>query len=191
MGRFYKGMVLALLELVSAQDMNSTNSDVATRLDEIAQILEQQQANAFRIEAYRRAANMLRELTEPIQDVIKKEGVEGLQKLPGVGETLARLIHQLVITGRSPMLERLRGESDPIALLTTVPGIGKRMAECIHDELGIETLEELEIAAHDGRLAALKGFGEKRISGIRDSLASRLGKIRRWVVQPRKLRSHL
>jgi hypothetical protein len=101
-----------------------------------------------------------------------------LQKLPGIGETLARFIHQLVLTGRLPMLERLRGESDPVALLRTVPGIGRVMAERIHLELGIETLEELEVAAHDGRLAKVLGFGKKRLAGIRDSLATRLGRVR-------------
>lgn len=158
--------------------MNNTNSCVASRLDEIAAILEEQNANVFRVAAYRRAAAMLRELPKPIEDIVGVEGLEGLQKLPGIGETLSRLIHQLVTTGRSPMLERLRGESDPIAVLRTVPGIGRSSAERIHEELGIETLEELEIAAHDGRLTRIKGFGEKRLSGIRDSLATRLGRIR-------------
>lgn len=73
------------------------------------------------------------------------------------------------------MLDRLRGESDPIDLLRTVPVIGKVIVERAHNELGIETLEELEVAAHDGRRARVVGLGEKRIAGIRDSLASRLG----------------
>jgi hypothetical protein len=76
------------------------------------------------------------------------------------------------------MLDRLRGESDPIALLRTVPGIGRVLAEKLHDELGVETLEELEIAAHDGRLEKIAGLGSKRIAGIRDSLATRLGRVR-------------
>ena len=76
------------------------------------------------------------------------------------------------------MLDRLRGESDPITLLRTVPGIGKVTAGRLHDELGIETLEELEAAAHDGRLRNILGFGEKRLAGIRDSLATRLGRVR-------------
>jgi DNA polymerase (family X) len=154
------------------------NVSVADRLDEVAQILEEQRANVFRVGAYRRAAAMLRGLTQPIDQIVKTEGVEGLQKLPGIGETLARFIHQLVMTGRLPMLDRLRGESDPIALLRTVPGIGKVMAERLHDQLGIEGLEELEIAAHDGRLAGITGLGSKRIAGIRDSLAARLGRVR-------------
>ncbi len=154
------------------------NVSVADRLDEVAQILEEQRANVFRVGAYRRAAAMLRDLKEPIDRIVKAEGVEGLQKLPSIGETLARFIHQLVMTGRLPMLDRLRGESDPIALLRTVPGIGKVMAERLHDQLGIEGLEELEIAAHDGRLARITGLGSKRIAGIRDSLAARLGRVR-------------
>lgn len=109
---------------------------------------------------------------------MRTEGLTGLDKLPAVGETIARLIHQMIMTGRLPMLDRLRGESDPITLLRSVPGIGKVIAERAHDELGIETLEELEVAAHDGRLARVLRLGEKRIKGIRDSLASRLGRIR-------------
>ena len=155
----------------------SINSSVASRLDEVAQILEEQGANVFRVGAYRRAATMLRGLERPIDQVVRSEGLEGLKELPGIGETLARFIHQLVMTGRLPMLDRLRGESDPIVLLRTVPGIGLVMADRLHDQLGIETLEELEIAAHDGRLEKLAGFGAKRVSGIRDSLAARLGRV--------------
>jgi len=154
------------------------NSFVAARLDEIARILEEQGANVFRVGAYRRAATMLRSLKQPIDEIVRIEGIEGIQKLPGIGDTLARFIHQLVVSGRLPMLERLRGESDPVALLRTVPGIGRVMGQRLHDELGVETLEELEIAAHDGRLARISGLGEKRIAGIRDSLATRLGRIR-------------
>jgi DNA polymerase/3'-5' exonuclease PolX len=74
------------------------------------------------------------------------------------------------------MLERLRGESDPVEVLASVPGVGKRLAERLHTGLGIGTLEELEAAAHNGRLAEIEGFGEKRIADVMDSLASRLGR---------------
>ena len=77
------------------------------------------------------------------------------------------------------MLERLRGESDPVEVLASVPGVGKRLAERVYTDLGIGTLEELEAAAHDGRLAEIEGFGEKRIAGVRDSLAGRLGRVRK------------
>ena len=100
----------------------SLNSLVASRLDEVGQILEQQGANVFRVGAYRRAAAMLRGLQEPIDQIVKNEGLPGLEKLPGIGETLARFIYEMVITGRLPMLDRLRGDSDPITLLRTFEG---------------------------------------------------------------------
>lgn len=159
-------------------NVGTINSTIASRLDEVARMLEEQRANVFRVGAYRRAATTLRGMMRPVDEIVKTEGLSGLQELPGIGETLSRFIHQLVTTGRLPMLDRLRGESDPVALLRTVPGIGKVMAERLHDEVGIETLEELEIAAHDGRLARVLGFGEKRLAGIRDSLATRLGRVR-------------
>jgi len=81
------------------------------------------------------------------------------------------------------MLERLRGEADPVALFASLPSIGKVLAERLHEELGIDTLEELETAAHDGRLADIAGLGEKRIAGIRDLLAHRLGRVRDRVVR--------
>lgn len=156
--------------------MQTINSQVAERLAEVARILEAQGANIFRVGAYRRAAAMLRGLERPLDEIVKHEGIEGLEKLPGIGETLARFIHQLVITGRLPMLDRLRGESDPITVLRTVPGIGRVTGHRLYEELGIETLEELEAAAHDGRLKNI--LGEKRLAGIRDSLAARLGRVR-------------
>jgi hypothetical protein len=75
------------------------------------------------------------------------------------------------------MLDRLRAASDPVHVLSSVPGIGRRLAGRLHDDLGINTLESLEIAAHDGRLETIAGFGDKRLAGIRDSLAQRLGRI--------------
>ena len=76
------------------------------------------------------------------------------------------------------MLERLRGESDPVKLLASVPGIGRTFADRLYRELGLETLEELEAAAHDGRLEQIAGIGHKRLAGIRDSLAHRLARVR-------------
>ncbi|MBI2230659.1 MAG: hypothetical protein HYU46_16375 [Deltaproteobacteria bacterium] len=76
------------------------------------------------------------------------------------------------------MLHRLRGESDAGLLLASVPGIGKALAARLHHDLGIETLEELEAAAHDGRLRQTAGIGRKRLAAITDSLSARLGRVR-------------
>jgi DNA polymerase (family X) len=151
------------------------NADIAARLEEVAQILARQNANPYRLAAYRTAARTLRSWPQPISEVVNQHGLEGLTRLPGIGERLARAIYQLVVTGRLPMLERLRGDADPVELLSSVPGIGAKTAQHIHERLGIDTLEELECAAHDGRLERL-GIGAKRLAGIRDALAGRLGR---------------
>lgn len=164
--------------------VKTVNAEVAARLEEVARILNEQGANRFRVDAYRRAAMTIRRLTTPMTEIVRAEGIQGLRKLPGIGETLARAIYQTVVSGRMPMLERLRGEADPVALLASVPGIGKVFAGRLHEDLGIDTLEDLEAAAHDGRLADIAGLGEKRIAGIRDSLAYRLGRVRDRAVGP-------
>jgi hypothetical protein len=76
------------------------------------------------------------------------------------------------------MLDRLRGESESAALLASVPGIGKSLAARLRQELGIDTLEQLESAAHEGQLKGIAGIGDKRIAGIIDSLSTRLGRLR-------------
>ena len=155
------------------------NRSIASRLDEVARLLEEQGANAFRVAAYRNGADTLRRLDRPIGEIFAAAGLEGLEALPSIGPRLARAIRDLLLTGRLPMLERLRGESDPVALLGTVPGIGTVLAERLWHELGIESLEGLEAAAYDGRLRDVAGIGDKRLAGIRDSLATRLGRVRK------------
>ena len=159
--------------------MIDQNASIAARLDEVAELLDEQGANRFRTEAYRKAAQRLRGFDRAVSEILAAEGIDGLDRLPGIGPVLARAIATLVTTGRLPMLERLRGESDPIALLGTVPGIGRTLADRLHHGLGISTLEDLEAAAADGRLANVAGMGRKRLTGIRDSLSSRLGRTRR------------
>jgi DNA polymerase (family X) len=161
----------------------SPNAEIAGRLDEVAQIFAEQGANRFRIQAYRRAAEVIRRLPRSVADLFAEQGIEGLEKIPGIGASIARSVRDTLLHGRLAMLDRLRGESDPIAVLATVPGIGKTLARRLHDDLGIETLEEFELAAHDGRLESY-GIGAKRLAGIRDTLAQRLGRVRRRLAKP-------
>jgi hypothetical protein len=158
------------------------NMVVGARLEELAALLEAQGANRFRVEAYRHAADLVRGLDRRVGDILDAEGVQGLERLPAVGTSIARAIRDLVETGRLPMLERLRGKSDAITLLMSVPGIGRKLADRLHHDHGIDTLEDLEAAAHDGRLAAIPSFGAKRLRGVREALAARLGRVPRSVV---------
>ncbi len=156
-----------------------SNAEIAARLDDVANLLEDQGANQYRVQAWRGGAATIRQLRRPAADLLHQEGLEGLDRLPGIGSALARAARELIETGRLSTLERLTGESDPIALLASVPGIGHTFAVRIHDELGIDSLEDLELAAHDGRLDAIPGFGTKRLAAVRDALATRLRARRR------------
>ncbi len=159
-------------------DGPSPNPEVAERLDEVGALLAEQQAGRFRVRAYHNAAAAVRVLPVSVAALYRDEGLEGLERIPGVGSGIARAIRELLSTGRLQMLDRLQGEADPIELFATVPGIGHGLAERLHDELGLSTLEELEVAAHDGRLASLPGVGPKRLSAVVSGLAQRLGRVR-------------
>ena len=156
----------------------TSNDQIARKLDELANLLEAQGANPFRVNAYRRGAMAIAGLPEPVGDLYTREGLEGLDRVPGIGHRLAIAVRSLIETGRLPLLEHVRGEIDPVLLLQSVPGVGRIQAERLHHDLGIDTLEDLEAAAHDGRLQRLAGFGSKRLAGIVDSLASRLARVR-------------
>lgn len=154
------------------------NDEIAGKLEEAALLLKEQRANPFRIRSYERAARTLRRLGQSVSAVLESEGVEGLERLPGIGERFARAIREMIRLGYLPMLERLRGESDPVRLFESVPGIGPRLAVRLHEELGLETLEDVEAAAFDGRLEAIGGFGRKRLEGLRAAIAHRLARVR-------------
>ncbi len=164
--------------------MDPTNASIASRLEEVGQLLAAQGADAFRVHAYRRAAAIVRAQPRPITDRLASGGLEALKALPGIGDSMARAIRDIAAHGRLAMLDRLRGDADPVKMLASVPGIGRIYADRLHHDFGIESLVYLEAAASDGRLARVVGFGEKRLAGIRDSLAHRLARIRRPVVMP-------
>lgn len=157
----------------------SLNTQIAMKLQEMSDLLEQQGANPFRIKAYRQAAITLSGLGRDVADILQQEGNKGLEALPGIGRGIATAIAEIVTTGHWAQLERLRGSLDPLHLFQTVPGIGPELAAKIHDELHIDTLEALENAAFDGSLDKLKGIGGRRLTALRASLAAMLGRARR------------
>ena len=150
------------------------NAAAARRLEQAARILEAQDANMYRVRAYRTAAETVRKLDRPAADILREGGRKAFLELPGIGDRLALTLEQLILTGHIPHVEGLG--SRPEDLFGSVPGIGPEMARRIHDRLRVETLEELEQAAHDGRLAEVPGMGPKRLRGIREALAGRFRK---------------
>lgn len=159
------------------------NRFISEKLSEVADLLSGQGADPFRIRAFRDAAQFVAEMPDSLRDVFEVRGKRGLVLMPTVGESIAGAIVELLQTGELGMIRRLRGEVDPEKVLQTVPMIGSGLARKIHEELGIETLEGLEAAAYDGRLAMLGGFGHRRVQSIRHSLSEMLARQR--IVHPK------
>lgn len=153
-----------------------TNAEISDVLERVADLLEAQEANRYRVRAYRAAAQTIRQHDTPLAEILAEGGVEAVDALPTIGRTIASHVAELVHSRGLSLLERLEGEVSPERLLTTVPGIGPKLAERIHDELSVDSLEELEVAAHDGRLEALPGFGPRRARAVREALGSILGR---------------
>ncbi len=155
------------------------NADIARSFEEIADLLEIGDANPFRVRAYRNAARIVGELQLDLAAAVKRG--EALPKLPGIGEDLAGKIHEIASTGRCALLERLH-KTVPAAIteLLRIPGLGPKRVKALYRELDVRTLEQLQRAARDGRIRALKGFGEKTELNILQSVEARLSKARRF-----------
>lgn len=159
-----------------------TNDEIADRLLEIADLLTAKEANPFRVRAYYNAAKTIREFTTPVADLAEK--TTELTELPGIGDSIAGMIEQYCQNNSIPLLDRLRGKARQETIFTTVAGVGPKTAELIHEKLGIDTLEALEVAAYDGRLGSVPGIGHKRLRAVRESLAGRFQRYPRRVEQP-------
>ncbi len=143
-----------------------TNVDIAAAFDQIADLLEMQGANQFRIRAYRNAARTIRELPEALAD-IAADPDRKLTDLEGIGKDLAEKITTLLDTGSLPMLQELLAEIPASVLdLLRVPGLGPKRAAILHHELKIDTLDQLRTACETHRVRDLKGFGEKTETAI-------------------------
>ncbi len=150
------------------------NQKLAEMLRERADLLQAQGANPFRIAAYRKGADQIARLARPVREVFDAQGRAGLQALPGVGTGIANALAEMLVTGNWSQLARLRGGVEPEKLFQSVPGIGPGLARTLHDRLHVDTLEALEVAAHEGRLAEIPGVGARRAAAIRAALGAML-----------------
>lgn len=155
------------------------NSDVAAVFEEIADLLEIEGSNPFRIRAYRNAARTVRDLPREVRAMLD-EG-EDLTELPGIGEDLAGKIKEVVETGTAAVLEEHRKKMPKtLPELLRIPGIGPKRVKALHHHLGIRTLDQLQKAAQDGRVRVLHGFGPKTERSILDRLKGRIGEEKRF-----------
>lgn len=156
---------------------HQSNAAVAAALREAAMLLRQQDAKQFRVLAYLKAATTIEALEVDIA-TLAAQGIEALEALPNIGRSIASAVMEIITTGKWSQLERLRGGLEPEAAFQNIPGLGPSLAHAIHEHLHVDTLEALEAAAHDGRLATVPGIGPRRAAIIRDTLASMLARRR-------------
>jgi DNA polymerase (family 10) len=149
-----------------------TNEEIATLLERIGQLLETNETNPYRVRAYFSAAATVRGEDKPVAELANDHAA--LTRLPGIGDSLAGLISQYVETGQSALLRELEAAADGGTVFDTVPGLGETLARRIAEMLDIRTLEELEQAAHDGRLGKVEGFGPERVRAVQTALAGML-----------------
>jgi Helix-hairpin-helix domain len=150
------------------------NLTAAEKLERVAALLEAQHANPYRVDGWKAAAARVRSAAEPLAPVAEKEGVEGLVRAVGLGQGTASALAELLASGHLRLLDRLEGATAPEDLFLRVPGLGPTLAANAHTQLGIETLEELEAAAADGRLSHVPGFGPRRVSLVQSAVAAML-----------------
>lgn len=147
------------------------NADIAAVFNEIADILEIQGENPFRIRAYRNAARVVGELGKETSE-LANEGMD-LTELPGIGRDLAAKIREILDTGSCAVLKRLRKQV-PVSVtqLMRLPGLGPKRVSALWHDLGIQTVEQLDRAARDRRLGELPGFGPKTEQRILETIAA-------------------
>ena len=164
-----------------------SNADVARFLVNLADLLEIQGANPFRVRAHRGAARTIETLTEPISRLVEDPD-RSPQDLSGIGKDLSEKVETIVLTGRLPQLDELREEVPAgVVAMLRIPGLGPKKVGVLFKDLGLESLDALEMAASEGEIAALKGFGEKTEQSILEGLPlARLGSSRVWLARARE-----
>ncbi|SFN24052.1 DNA polymerase (family 10) [Nitrosospira briensis] len=159
--------------------MPSHNADIAAIFEKIADLLEIEGANPFRIRAYRNAARIIGELSVEAYALMEKE--EDLTGIPGIGRDLSAKIKEIVTTNRCSLLDRLRTELPPaVTELLKVPGLGPKRVRHLYHDLDVQTVEQLYCAARDGRIRALPGFGEKTELNILQAVEAHADQVSRF-----------
>ena len=148
-----------------------TNRDIAAVFEQLADLLEFQNANPFRIRSYRNGARKISDLSEPLATILT-DADRKLTEIDGIGKTLAEKIEELLGTGKLDALEKLLSEVPPSVLaLLRVPGLGPKKAAVLHNKLGVNSLDDLRAACEQKQVRELKGFAAKTEETILKGLA--------------------
>lgn len=162
---------------------NPLNEDPYRLLNQIADLLELQDASPFRINAYRNASIEIARMDQDLKSIAEKKNIKKLEALPGIGTSIGNIIIDFYTSGSSRYLNRLRGEVSFEHIIERIPGIGPSLAKRIMRILNVDTLEELEQAAYDGRLAKVPGFGKARLHLVQmalEGLLDRKRQVKSW-----------
>ncbi|MDG5814579.1 DNA polymerase/3'-5' exonuclease PolX [Chitinispirillales bacterium ANBcel5] len=163
-------------ETIAGESLRVHNSAIADMFYEYADLLQIRNENAFKIRAYRNAARTITSLPGDIHESV--ENGEDLSQLPGIGKDLASKIAQIAKTGRFDELEKLRETMSPeLSKLMQIEGLGGRRVGVLYRDLGIDSIEKLERAAKEHKIASLRGFGAKTEKAILENIE----KSRRYV----------
>jgi DNA polymerase (family X) len=155
------------------------NATIEAIFDEIADLLDIQGANPFRVRAYRNAARTVGDLGTDVKTLMERG--TALTDIPGIGEDLANKIQEIIETGRCQFLERLHKQLPPaITELLKIPGLGPKRVKVLWHDLHIQTLEQLLRAAREGRIRELPGFGEKTEQRIIEAAQAQVSQARRF-----------
>lgn len=136
------------------------NTEIAALFNRLADLLELEDANPFRVRAYRNGARTISSLAQNVAGLVKTG--KDLSELPGIGEALAKKIETIVETGKLPQLEKVGAHTPPaLSKLMKIEGLGPRRVKTLYKQLGIRSLEDLDRAARSGKIRKLEGFGKK------------------------------
>jgi len=160
--------------------MTARNAEIAEAFNRLAELLEIEGANPFRVRAYRNAARTVAELPRSVADMLAAG--EDLTALPGIGDDLAAKIREIVNSGHLSLLdEEQRKLPKSLVELSALPGMGPKRIKLVHDQLGVGSLAQLRRAVDSGKLAGLPGFGPKSVEKLGEAL-------RQHVAGPRRIK---
>jgi DNA polymerase (family 10) len=163
-----------------------SNVDVARVLVDLADLLEIQGANPFRVRAHRSGARTIETLAEPIEGLVE-DPERSPEELSGIGKDLSEKIISIVLTGKLDQLDELREQVPAgVVAMLRIPGLGPKKVGVLFKDLGLESLDALEAAASEGAIAELKGFGAKTEQTILEGIGlARHGSTRTWLATAR------